>query len=139
MSSALQTFTVPPYRKPQAIEQFRLYAAEIVLAPTRLKKDGVFVMLLHAHEFSAWDTFKLIVFMKETSTHFRPFKPAGGHADNGSFYMVARGVDTENWKCKAIIEHWKKLWESATLDCADDKMYEMMADQITPTKEQVDK
>lgn len=127
----------PEYRQPIATETFRLLAAEIVLALTRLRRDGVLVIFLHPHEFNAWDLFSFVAHIRDISEETKFFKSKVIGIEQSSFYLVARGIDTAHAKCRELVAHWKKVWEWATIGCADDDSYGILATAIEPTKEHV--
>ncbi|KFX87445.1 hypothetical protein V490_08248 [Pseudogymnoascus sp. VKM F-3557] len=105
----LRTHTRPGYRESQ--EARRLTVSQLILALQRIREGGTIVMLLHKIE--AWHTLELLYLFNSFSS-VRVFKPAKKHAKRSSFYLVATGVHPQSDAAKAAVKGWKQAWWDAT-------------------------
>lgn len=98
-----------PYRERR--EASRLTLTQLALGLEHLRPGGTLIALLHKLE--AWDTLFLLRTFNRFS-HVRAFKPRAGHAKRSSFYLVAKGVNSDAPEAKRAVRRWKEGWRVAT-------------------------
>jgi hypothetical protein len=94
-------------------EPTRLLCAQLVIALMHLKPGGTLVILLHKPD--RWNSARFIHTIDSFSSGtVCLFKLEKKHATRSSFYLVAKGVQSDHPEAKKAVEIWKKTWLAAT-------------------------
>ncbi|KAI0397462.1 hypothetical protein F5Y17DRAFT_373599 [Xylariaceae sp. FL0594] len=105
----LRTHPRADYRERR--EAQRLGLAQLAIGLSHIRPGGKMLVLMHKVE--SWKCV-IILYTLSKFADIELYKPRGGHAKRGSFYLVAKNVRPESSEAVTAVEGWKKLWRLAT-------------------------
>jgi 23S rRNA U2552 (ribose-2'-O)-methylase RlmE/FtsJ len=117
----------------QEFERTRLTTSQLILAMQRIIPGGTIVVLLRRPD--TWDTAHLI-YQFSLFAKIKLFKPYKKHNIRSTFYLVAKGVKTDDASARTALDEWKKSWFRATFggdDGTGEKDPEMDDDAVKKT------
>ena len=113
--NALRTHKIADYRR--QVEANRLRISQLILAMQRIESGGTLVMLLHKP--AAYRSLK-ILHLFDNIAELQLFKPTSYHAKRGSFYLIAKNVQSGHSEAVAAIHEWKGAWKELTFPTLDE-------------------
>lgn len=116
-------------------EGSRLINSQLILGLQRIKHGGTFIMLLHKIEFMY--TMELLYTMSRFSD-VGAFKSKRKHADRGTFYLIAKNVQSDSIACQNAVAKFKSLWRYATFGGDDGAVFEPSTLDDVSTQQLID-
>ena len=118
---------IADYRR--QVEAARLTVSQLILAMQRIKSGGT--LILRLHNVGDYETIKLITVFDKIAK-IQLFKPVSLYKWDGTFYLIAKDLQTGHSEAAAAVSEWKKVWKELTFPTLD---HNGQADQPKPATE----
>ena len=95
----------------QRCEAWRLTCSQLLIGLRHVKVGGSMVILLH--KIDSWKSV-LVLRAFDRFADIAIFKPLTAHTSRGSFYLVAKNIQTHHEDALEAINGWTQSWKDAT-------------------------